>query len=337
MSASSDTQLRSRLRRLGLSNAALNAAWPRWWSAEAGSSPSARVELAFTVARRLGLDPRSLLEEGDEPRFLWREEARFKRISDETELERQGIVSFSRSIAALLVEAGPDPVLVLAGAKAADLRARVVPQSPFVGLPDVLGLAWATGAPVVAVRVFPWDRKRVAAIAVQVDHRPAVTLVKETRYPAPAAFYVGHELGHLALGHVPAGEAMVDLEDEHRQIASGDAEEQAADEFALELLTGERRPEVRALGEVRVSGRELARRAVSSARELQIEPGVLVQLYGYSTSEWETVGVALRHIYPQATPAWQGINAIARSQLDLGRMPHDAADFIETVLGGPEA
>src|SRR4051794_15887231 len=62
--------LRLRLRRLGLSDDAISAAWPQWWSADAEASPSARAELRFGIARRLGLDPRSLLGEQDEPRFL---------------------------------------------------------------------------------------------------------------------------------------------------------------------------------------------------------------------------------------------------------------------------
>lgn len=333
MAAPTDAQLRSRLRRLGLSGAALNAAWPRWWSSEANESPSAQTELAFTVARRLGLDPRSLLEEGEEPRFLWRAEARFKRMSGETELEREGIVSFGRSIAALLIEAGPEANAAMRGATAGDLRAAVLTRSPFVALPDLIGLAWTAGIPVVDARVFPWDRKRVAAMCVNVGDRSTVTLVKEARYPARAAFYLGHELGHIALGHLGRDSAVVDLEDDHRPLGSADAEEQAADEFALELLTGERRPVVRAEGGVRTTGRELARRSVSAGRDLGIEPGVLAEVYGYSTGEWETVGVALRDIYPRVRSTWEGVNEIARGQLELSRLPIDAADFVDTVLG----
>lgn len=334
MPAPNDEELRTRLRRLGLSNAALTAAWPRWWSSEANASLSAQTELAFTVARRLGLDPRSLIEEGEEPRFLWRAEARFKRISDETELEREGITSFGRSLASLLLEAAPEAGTTLVGATAADLRGRVLSQSPFVGLPDILALAWAAGTPVVDVRVFPWDRKRVAAMAVNVGERSTVALVKEARYPAAAAFYLGHEIGHLALSHVARDSAVVDLEDENRPMGSPDVEEQAADEYALELLTGNRQPEIRAEGGVRASGRELAQQSIASARGLRIEPGVIAQVYGYSTGEWATVGVAMRHIYPKAAPAWHGINQIARSQLDFQRLPTDAADFVDAVLGG---
>ena len=41
----------------GTANAAINAVWPEWWSAEAEASLSATAELTYTVARRLGLSP----------------------------------------------------------------------------------------------------------------------------------------------------------------------------------------------------------------------------------------------------------------------------------------
>ena len=73
MTVESAGDLRLRLRGLGLSDSAVSAAWPRWWSEDAESSASARAELRFGVARRLGLDPHSLLEDRDAPRFLWRD------------------------------------------------------------------------------------------------------------------------------------------------------------------------------------------------------------------------------------------------------------------------
>src|SRR5437588_12250307 len=66
--------LRQKLLHLGLTRQAVDAAWPAWWSEEAEASASARVELRFSVARKLGLDPRSLLEDPSQPRFVWHDE-----------------------------------------------------------------------------------------------------------------------------------------------------------------------------------------------------------------------------------------------------------------------
>ena len=95
-------RFRTRLKRVGLSDSAINAAWPDWWSDDADPSSSARLELRFSVARKLGLDARSVLDEEGVPRFIWKDEARFKHLSGETDLERAAISSFGRSIGALL-------------------------------------------------------------------------------------------------------------------------------------------------------------------------------------------------------------------------------------------
>src|SRR6266478_1051876 len=87
-------RFRQRLRGFGFTDPAIDAAWPSWWSDEAESSFSAQTELRFSIARKLGLEPRSLLEDETEPRFIWRDEARFKRLSGESDLERAGITSF---------------------------------------------------------------------------------------------------------------------------------------------------------------------------------------------------------------------------------------------------
>ncbi len=329
-------QLRTRLRSLGLSNAVLQAAWPRWWSDAANESRSARVELAFAVARRLGLDPRSLLDDSHEPQFVWQEEARFKHLSGETDVERAGISSFGRAVAATLLEASPEPAGGIAGASASVLRSEILRGGePYIGLGDLLALSWAVGIPVIHLRVFPWRQKRMAAMTARVNNRWAVLLGKESAYSAPLAFYLAHELGHIALGHVPADDLVVDLEAGDAGASVQDDEEVAADGFALELLTGMSAPRILSTTGTQTTGRELARVALTSAIELGIEPGILAQCYGFSTGHWSTANVALRSIYSAESPVWAVINGVAAGQLRLDDISSDARYFIGSVLGLP--
>ena len=76
--ALSETQLRHELAQAGIANAAINAVWPEWWSAEAKDSLSATTELIYTVARRLGLSPRALFD--GSPQFLWHDSTKFKNL-----------------------------------------------------------------------------------------------------------------------------------------------------------------------------------------------------------------------------------------------------------------
>lgn len=113
--------LRVELSRAGIVNAAVDAAWPQWWSSEAESSLSATAELTFTIARRLGLSPQDLLD--GEARFVWRDETKFKRLTAVASAEEQALSSFGCALARTAV-AGADAVT----------RPRDTAPTPFVTL-----------------------------------------------------------------------------------------------------------------------------------------------------------------------------------------------------------
>lgn len=329
-------QLRSRLKKLGLSDLAVKAAWPRWWSDEADSSASARVELRFSLARKLGLDPHSLLDDQQQPRFVWRDEARFKHLSGETDIEQSAITSFGKAIGSVLISASPAAVPIT-GASAQELRQAILSdKQPYVRLVDLLSLCWSTGIPVVHLRVFPWPQKRMAAMTVQVKDRFAILLGKDSMYPAQIAFYLAHELGHISLSHLTSDRVIVDLEPQTPTLDEDDKEEAAADQFALELLTGDATPVVLPAG-ARYSARELARVALASAEELKVEPGTLALCFGYSTNDWATANASLQRIYSAPKDVWNEVNNLAQSQLVLDRVPDDSVDYLNAVLGTERA
>lgn len=289
------SQLRSRLRKLGLSDPAIKAAWPRWWSDEADTSVSARVDLRFSVARKLGLDPRSLLDDEQQPRFVWRDEARFKHLSGEGDLERSAITSFGKALGSVLIDASPPPISIT-GSTAQGLRNLVLREKqPYIRLLDLLSLCWSVGIPVIHLRVFPWPQKRMAAMTVRVDDRCAILLGKDSMYPAQIAFYLAHELAHISLAHLTSDPVIVDLEQAVPSLEEADAEEGSADRFALELLTGDPRPVVLPSGP-HYSARELARVALNSADKLRVEPGTLALCFGYSTKDWATANASMEGI-----------------------------------------
>lgn len=206
-------RFRQRLKNFGFTNPAIDAAWPAWWSDEADSSVSAQTELRFSIARKLGLEPRSLLNDAEQPRFIWRDEARFKRLSGESEVERAGITSFGMAIGRLLLAASTPPA-ASPPADASQLRELILRHQQYVRLSDLLSFCWAVSIPVIHLRVFPWPRKRMAAMTLRHGDRHAVLLAKDSMYPAHVAFYLAHELGHAALGHLQPGHLVVDLEDD---------------------------------------------------------------------------------------------------------------------------
>jgi Zn-dependent peptidase ImmA (M78 family) len=330
------SDLRRELRQLGLADSAVAAVWPAWWSEDADSSSSARAELAFTVARGFGLDPASLMGEGN-PSFLWRAEARFKHRANEDDLELAGITSFGRSVAAVLISATPEGP-ALPTTSAAGLRKRILATGrPYVDLGDLLALCWTVGIPVAYLRVFPWQRKRMAAMAAVVTTRSAILLAKDASYPPAIAFYVAHELGHLLLGHLSVDRMIIDLGDPGVGITPGDdEEEQQADAFALELLTGDPRPQVAVEG-ASANATRLAHAATEASAERHVEPGVIAQLFGYATSNWEVATGALKVLYGEGRPVWVDVNAVARRSLDLELLPDESMRYLDAVLGAEES
>ena len=320
--------LRRELKRAGLSDQAINAAWPAWWSESAGGSRSAQAELRFALARNLGLSAKSLL--GERVEFVWKDNARFKRLSGETAEQQAALTSFGMSIARSLVIASKDGPSVV-GRTALEIRASILRSRQFVDLTGLLALCWGVGIPSVYLRVFPLAAKSMQAMAISEAHRFAVLLGKDAMYPASIAFTLAHEIGHIALGHVAPRSAIVDVGD-FSSPSERDDDEDAADQFAMALLTGEPQLTIQTSTE-HFGARELAREVLEVAPARGIEPGTLVLCLAYRTSRWPTAMAALRHIYARPSPVWREVNQIADRQMNWSLLGSEAREYVRTVMG----
>lgn len=320
-------RLRKALKSAGVSDRAVDAAWPEWWSDQADTSPSARAELCFAVARKLGLAPKSLINEQVE--FVWRDRARFKHGTANSAPERDALSSFGVSVARMLLgmlEGAP-----VMSRTSEELRRALLTNVPFITLFELLSACWALGIPVVHLRVFPLPTKSMSAMVIRAGGRYAILLGRDSEYPAPIAFTLAHEIGHLMLGHLDEGAAIIDLEDSGARADSADAEEAAADTFAMQLLTGRAMLDFKVEGE-QISARALAKAVSDAAPGQRIEPGTLALCYAHNTKEWPIAMASLRHIYSQAKPVWQEVNNIAARQLDWSRLSDDNADYVRALL-----
>lgn len=318
------------IRRTGLSESAIDAAWPDWWSEAAEASPAARAELRFSLARKLGLDARSLLGQ-DEPRFIWNDSTRFKGFSGDPDAEKPVIASFGTALARMLLQATP-PVDIGAVPTAAELRQMMLGARSYIGFVELMMTAWGLGIPVIHLRVYPLAAKRMSAMSVRVGDRFAILMARDATYPAPIAFHLAHELGHIFLQHLADGHSIVDL-DTVDELANGDdPEEQAADAFALELLTGRPALTFEIVGEGR-GARQLAVEAQRVGAQERIEPGTVALAFGYATKRWDTATAALGHIYAQPYDAWRAVNQVAMRHLHLDALPDESESFVRAVMG----
>ena len=327
-------KLRWTLQRFGYSESAIDAAWPGWWSDDAEGSLSAQNELRFSLARKLGLDPRTLLAD-EEPQFVWKRKAKFKNLTGQSDQEREVISAYGMSIGRVLTTASAE-VQSLVGTPAGELRRSILATQPFVRLQDLLGLCWGVGIPVAHLRVFPLSAKRMCAMSVRTGTRYSVLLGRDAEYPAPIAFYLAHELGHIAQEHLrEEASAVVDLADpleEGRDVdVDVDVEELNADAYALELLTGEPAPKVTSTAS-KFTAAQLADNVLQTGPQLHIEPGTLALVYGHTTKDWPKVQAALRIIYQRPTPVWSEVNRIAAQQLEWAAIADDLQSFVRTVI-----
>ena len=319
--------LTRRLRGAGLSQNAIDAAWPSWWSDELASAPSGHAELRFALARRLGLSPKGLL--GDRVEFVWQDEAYFKHLSTENAVQRAAITSFGMAIGRVLVKATPRAA-PLGKVDALYLRRAVLAGRQFVDLHGILSTCWAVGIPVIYLRAFPLKNQAMHAMVVRIEDRYAILLGRNASYPAPVAFTLAHELGHILLGHLTDAPALVDLKDPATATEIDD-QEREADRFGLTLLTSRPDPIIETtLSDFNAP--TLANAVIHAAPQYRIEPGTLALVLAHSRGAWPVAMSALKFIYERRRSAWREVNGIANSQLAWDEISVDAANYVRNVM-----
>jgi hypothetical protein len=137
-------------------------------------------------------------------------------------------------------------------------------------------------------------------------------------------FILAHEIGHIIRGHINSDGVLID---EHVDRSSTDAEEKAANAFALELLTGNPQSQVFAVGPV--SARALAKAAYQAGVYEQIDPGHLVLNYAYQMGSdcFAVANVALKLLEPHADAVGL-VQSRMLTYLDKTRLSEDTYEFI---------
>jgi hypothetical protein len=324
--ALSETQLRQELAQAGIANAAVNAVWPEWWSAEAKDSLSATTELIYTVARRLGLSPRALFD--GSPQFLWHDSTKFKNLGTTTDKEQAILASFGTAVGRCALSATLPGVTPIPDAES--VRAAILRQARFVNLPQLLTFCWATGIAVIQLRVFPLQQKRMQAMTVKVNDRYAILLGYESAYYARMAYILAHEIGHILRGHLEHSDSLLDIDDSLR-TDNLDEEEVDADRAAFILLTGREDPQVLAnLQSYNAS--QVAQAAEANADRERTEPGILALCLAHSTGNWQQSVGALKIIPPGARPVGDEINELAANQFDWQALSLANRDYLAQVI-----
>ncbi len=166
------------------------------------------------------------------------------------------------------------------------------------------------------------------AVCAQWHDGFAIIIGESTRFPAKAAFTVAHELGHIFLGHTGTSSSLLDIEDPARE--QPDDEEEAANAFALQLLTGRTELDItRPPGDFNPA--QLATAAVDYSREWGIDPGTIALIFARQHNEWARGTAALKILGEGDVGG--AINRLARKMLHWDALGMDQQEYLDTVMG----
>jgi len=318
-------QLYSRLGSLGFPRKYLREiVLPSWWDDEVAHNPAGYTEGLLLLSRNLGLDLSSMQNESVPIGLRNLGACKFKKSATTSDEDLMLARIVATRTVELLSAAVPVPKK-LPLTSAADIRQLILRAgAPWVNLASLVDYCWSVGLPVIHVSAFPPKAKKMDGLAYARSGRSAIALCKNTHHSAWLLFILAHELGHIVRGHVNGDGVLID---EQVDRNSTDAEEKAANAFALELLTGN--PESRVFSVGPVSARALAKAAYQAGVHEQIDPGHIVLNYAYQMGNdyFAVANAALKLLDPHADAVGL-VRSRMLAHLDKTRLSEDTYEFI---------
>ena len=316
-----------RLRSLGFSRPFLrDCILPDWWEDSMASVPANRALIETILSRQLGLDMAGLSDPTKELTLKPELVARFK--------TRQGVTADRLNVAQTLVSrvatiaaacsSAPPP---LENLSAIGIRQDILASgAPWIGLDHLLDFCWKIGIPVVHLCRKPTGGRWMDGAAVRCEGRPVIVIACQYKQPARQLFILAHELGHIVCGHLSSKDD--NIWDEHVQSDVQEKQEREANDFAVELLAGNRNTKL-APRFSWLTAADLADSARSLGKELAIDPGVIALNYAWNQGFMQVGTAALNLLVPEADAASQF--RAHYPLLDLDSLPEDSRRVFECL------
>lgn len=295
---------------------------PDWWEDEQAAVPATRAVAEFAISRFLGIPIADLRNPSATLVLPAPSHAKLKLRSDATrEKVAPGLALADRAarlVVNLLAQGeGAARLPAFTGTRtASQVRQAILASGDAVTLGTLLEFAWSNGIAVVHLADVPKGSKSFDGMACFVGQVPVVVLASRRQSPPWVAFHLAHELGHLLLGHAQPGAGPV--VDAGLDGTSDDRQEREADAFALEVLTGTRRPP---LPGISLNGCRLAAWARRVGGEARINPGTLALVVGRLRGRLPAAQNALKEL--ELDVGAQGMAAEALAQRLPDGMPED--------------
>lgn len=265
--------LYKKVQKLGYTKPQIRNILPDWWDDSIANTPAGLQEVTLILAKRLSIHYKSLLT--DEPTFSLPMHCFKHSQTVQTETLTKA-VTFATLASDIVHQAYHRPLASITGLTAGNIREHILKNEPWVDINSLVEYCWEIGVPVIFLKNLP--SPKMQGLALQQDDRPTIILTSK-RENGWLVFDLAHELGHIILGHVTNDTWMVDKEIKGNNI---EEQEQEANKFAVELLTGVSKLEFSSLS---ISPKKLTESVLAIGRSHQIDPLHLLLNYGYSTNK----------------------------------------------------
>jgi len=301
---------------------------PDWWEDALADNATNRAIAEMAISRHLGFQMNVLRRASAQLTLPAVSDFRLKRSKDTTPAEVRPAVMVAQRAAELVLEAASALPPFRAGPSAQDARRAILEKKPYVALRSLVDFCWENGIAVAHLdrKRMPRLSKKFHGVAMFPGTSPVIILCFGGDSPPWLAFHLAHEMAHVFCGHVKGGSKP--LVDSNIDKADSGRQELQCDEFATELLAGEKSLSFRP--RYGLTAPKLANEAQWYGEQNAIDPGTVALIYGRTADRWGVAQNALKYM-GQHTGAQELINEALLAHLDVDDIPDSTASFLRCL------
>ncbi len=311
--------LYSRVTQIGISPEFVRRALPVWWDDSIAETPAGLQQACLYLAQAFNLDPRSIYGVGTEVSFR-SAERKFKLSRNMKEADVAPSANYASAIARLALAAFTPVPRPISGDPIA-LRQSILNEGDIVNLVSLLAWCGRMGIPVIHIADMPG--KKMLAVSIRSNNKFAVVLSRKGT-TSEMLFWLAHEIGHIALGHLASDGFIAD----EKEGADQDPDEVEANDFAIKLLNGQQANYK--LGRF-MAAENLAATAKQYGKTNAIDPGHIILNVAKNMKAFGLGRAALKFLADQ-DDACAKVNSSFRTHADLEQISVDQATLLVQAL-----
>jgi hypothetical protein len=320
--------LYKKLRTVGYAKNYVHSLLPDWWDDEIAENPAGFQQASLMLGRLFSVQPETLWTKDAQAALVTPDGRKFKQRTDTQSHELDIACALALSAARLVLKSFKPEFHGGFQPDAGELRQRLLVGMPWIGFQDLLAYCLEQGIPVLFLNHFPSKAKKMAGVSFEHEGRPVIVLTQRKPYGF-LLFDLAHELGHVSLGHTQGGAWVIDAEID---ADAEEEEEQAANRFALELITGN--PDCKIVPTGRhLYPQQLTGAAVRYGKEHRIEPLHIALNYGHTQAQWAIATQAVKQIAQDRPTDQQVLAQALLGSLDLDAMREDDLSALKRFMG----